>query len=56
MFANKRGKNLLDGGSAFYDTYETKDGQYMAIGSLEPQFYEDLLKGNNSVAVVRRQF
>ncbi|KAI1104318.1 CoA-transferase family III [Jackrogersella minutella] len=40
-----RGENLLDGGSPFYDTYETKDGKYMAVGALEPQFYAALVKG-----------
>ncbi|EDW90958.1 alpha-methylacyl-CoA racemase [Drosophila yakuba] len=38
-----RGDNLIDGGSYFYDTYETKDGRYMSVGALEPQFFE-LLK------------
>ena len=37
--ARERGVNLLDGGAPFYDTYETRDGQYVSIGSLEPQFY-----------------
>ncbi|CAF0707670.1 unnamed protein product [Brachionus calyciflorus] len=40
-----RGKNLLDGGFAPYETYETKDGKYMACGSLEPAFFNNLLKG-----------
>ncbi|OTB07750.1 hypothetical protein M426DRAFT_228565 [Hypoxylon sp. CI-4A] len=40
-----RGENLLDGGSPFYDTYETKDGKYMAVGALEPQFFSALIKG-----------
>ncbi|KAI0898049.1 CoA-transferase family III [Annulohypoxylon nitens] len=40
-----RGENLLDGGCPYYDTYETKDGKYMAVGALEPQFYARLLKG-----------
>jgi alpha-methylacyl-CoA racemase len=40
-----RGVNLLDGGSPFYDTYETKDGGYVAVGALEPQFYAALLDG-----------
>ncbi|XP_034098076.1 alpha-methylacyl-CoA racemase [Drosophila albomicans] len=39
----ERGANLLDGGAYFYDTYETKDGRYMSVGALEPQFFE-LLK------------
>lgn len=40
-----RGENHLDGGCPFYDTYETRDGQYMSVGALEPQFYAALLKG-----------
>lgn len=40
-----RGKNLLDGGLAQYDTYKTKDGKFMACGSLEPAFFRQLLKG-----------
>ena len=36
---------MLDGGAPFYDTYETKDGKYMAVGAIEPQFYAALLKG-----------
>ena len=34
--------NLLDGGAPFYRTYECKDGGFMAIGALEPQFYAEL--------------
>ncbi|PWY79577.1 CoA-transferase family III [Aspergillus heteromorphus CBS 117.55] len=46
MWNARRGQNLLDGGSPFYDTYETKDkGRYFAVGALEPQFYAALLKG-----------
>jgi len=41
---NKRGTNLLDGGAHFYDTYETADGKWISIGSIEPQFYALLLK------------
>jgi alpha-methylacyl-CoA racemase len=39
MWAEKRGANLLDTGAPFYDTYETADGGFVAIGSIEPQFY-----------------
>jgi alpha-methylacyl-CoA racemase len=45
IWQDKRGTNLLDGGAPFYDTYATADGQYMAVGALEPQFYEALLRG-----------
>ncbi|WP_189718890.1 CaiB/BaiF CoA transferase family protein [Streptomyces chryseus] len=37
---DRRGANLLDGGCPFYGTYETSDGRYMAVGALEPQFYD----------------
>jgi alpha-methylacyl-CoA racemase len=40
-----RGENLLDSGCPYYDTYETKDGKYIAVGALEPQFFLELLKG-----------
>jgi alpha-methylacyl-CoA racemase len=40
----QHGTNVLDTGAPFYDTYETKDGKYVALGSLEPQFYAELLK------------
>ncbi|MGW3493470.1 CaiB/BaiF CoA transferase family protein [Streptomyces sp. NPDC001020] len=41
---DRRGANLLDGGCPFYGTYETADGQYMAVGALERQFYEEFVK------------
>lgn len=40
-----RGQNMLDSGCPFYDTYETRDGGYMAVGALEPQFYHALVEG-----------
>ncbi|MGE3771958.1 MAG: CaiB/BaiF CoA transferase family protein [Gammaproteobacteria bacterium] len=40
----RRGDNILDGGAHFYDTYETKDGGYMAIGAIEAPFYKKLLE------------
>jgi len=45
MWDQPRGENMLDGGSPFYDTYETQDGKYMAVGALEPHFFAVLLKG-----------
>jgi alpha-methylacyl-CoA racemase len=49
MFASgaattERGCNLLDTGSHFYDVYETSDGGYVSFGSIEPQFYAELLE------------
>jgi alpha-methylacyl-CoA racemase len=39
IWQDKRDGNLLDGGAHFYDTYETADGKWISIGSIEPQFY-----------------
>jgi alpha-methylacyl-CoA racemase len=47
--ATERGSNLLDGGAHFYDTYECADGEYISIGSIEPQFYA-LLKERAGLA------
>jgi alpha-methylacyl-CoA racemase len=44
IWSDNRGTNILDGGAQFYDTYETSDGKYISLGSLEPQFYKLLLK------------
>ncbi|XP_053694751.1 alpha-methylacyl-CoA racemase [Sabethes cyaneus] len=45
IWGKPRGENLLDTGAHFYDTYKTKDGKYMSVGAIEPQFYEELLDG-----------
>ncbi|HUQ12870.1 MAG TPA: CoA transferase, partial [Novosphingobium sp.] len=42
VWKDERGVNLLDGGAHFYDTYETADGKWISIGSIEPQFYAQL--------------
>ncbi len=39
-----RGTNLLDTGAHFYDTYECSDANYISLGSIEPQFYAELIK------------
>lgn len=38
------GTNLVDGGSHWYDSYETADGEFIALGPLEPRFYQRLLE------------
>jgi alpha-methylacyl-CoA racemase len=42
IWSDDRGTNLLDTGAHMYDTYETSDGKWISIGSLEPQFYAEL--------------
>ncbi|MGI8711436.1 MAG: CaiB/BaiF CoA transferase family protein [Acidimicrobiales bacterium] len=44
IWTDDRGTNLLDTGAHFYDTYETADAKYVSIGSIEPQFYAELLR------------
>jgi alpha-methylacyl-CoA racemase len=44
MWTDERDANLLDGGAHFYDTYECADGKWVALGSIEPQFYMILLQ------------
>jgi len=41
---DERGANLLDGGSPFYDTYECADGEYVAVGAIERQFFAELVR------------
>jgi alpha-methylacyl-CoA racemase len=41
---NARGTNLLDTGAHFYDVFRCADGQYVSIGSIEPQFYAELMR------------
>ena len=43
MWSDERGTNLLDTGAPFYDVYECADGEYVSIGSLEPQFFAVLV-------------
>jgi alpha-methylacyl-CoA racemase len=39
MWNDSRGTNMLDTAAHFYDTYECADGEFISIGSIEPQFY-----------------
>jgi alpha-methylacyl-CoA racemase len=43
-WSERREDNMLDGGSHFYGVYECKDGEFVSIGSIEPQFYALLRK------------
>ena len=43
-WSEARGSNLLDGGAPFYDTYACADGEYVAVGALEPQFWAELVE------------
>ena len=43
-WADQRASNLFDGAAPFYRTYRTSDDGFMAVGSVEPQFYAELLR------------
>ncbi|OBI21456.1 carnitine dehydratase [Mycobacterium sp. E2327] len=56
QWVDRRGSNFLDGGVPWYDTYATADGQWMAVGALEPKFYAEftrLLGLSDDVAALR---
>jgi alpha-methylacyl-CoA racemase len=42
VWRDERGVNMLDTGAHFYDTYETSDGKWLAVGAIEPQFYAEM--------------
>ena len=42
VWSEELGANMLDTGAHFYDSYETEDGKFVSIGSIEPQFYAEL--------------
>lgn len=44
QWKDQRASNALDGGVPWYDTYRTLDHKFMAVGALEPQFYNELLE------------
>ena len=44
QWEERRAANLLDGGAPFYGTYECADGKFVALGALEPQFYDTLCR------------
>jgi crotonobetainyl-CoA:carnitine CoA-transferase CaiB-like acyl-CoA transferase len=57
FWTDERGTNLLDSGSHFYEVYETSDGKYVSLGSIEPQFYAALLeKLGDEAKYFERQF
>jgi alpha-methylacyl-CoA racemase len=43
-WTERRGENILDGGTPWYDCYETADGRYVAVGALEQRFYDELTR------------
>ena len=45
LWTDERGSNALDTGAPFYDTYETSDGRFVAVGAIEAQFFETLIEG-----------
>ena len=44
QWRDERGQNMLDGAAHFYGTYLCADGKWIALGSIEPQFYALLIQ------------
>jgi alpha-methylacyl-CoA racemase len=44
-WVDQRASNPLDGGLPWYSVYQTSDGKHIAVGALEPQFYQALIDG-----------
>lgn len=44
LWNEQRGGNLFDGSAPFYATYECADGRFVAVGAIEPQFWEELVR------------
>jgi len=43
-WSEERGTNVLDGGAPYYDTYESSDGKWVAVGAVESRFWESLVE------------
>jgi len=39
-----RQTNMLDGGAPFYNNYETRDGRFVSISAIEPEFYDQMVE------------
>ena len=56
LWSDARGANLLDGGAPFYRCFTCRDGKFVAVGALEPQFYAALIAGLGLTADEAPQF
>ena len=57
IWEDKPASNFLDTGSHYYDTYECLDGKYVAVGAIEPKFYNSLVEvlGLNKISEEKEQ-
>lgn len=55
VLEERRASNMLDGGRPFYNVYETSDGEHVAVGALEPQFFAELVRLLDLPALADRQ-
>jgi alpha-methylacyl-CoA racemase len=53
LFQEQRGSNMLDGGAPYYGVYETKDGEHVTLGAIEPQFFADFCERAGVAADLR---
>jgi alpha-methylacyl-CoA racemase len=45
LWHDERGTNSMDTGSHYYNVYETSDGEFVAVGAMEPRFYRSFMTG-----------
>jgi len=57
IWEDRPASNFLDTGSHYYDTYECLDGKYVAVGAIEPKFYNSLVEvlGLNKISEEKEQ-
>jgi alpha-methylacyl-CoA racemase len=56
MWGGKPGHNVLDTGAPFYEVYECADGRHLAVGALEPAFYDEFTRLRRSARRARQRF
>ncbi|MEH3034113.1 MAG: CaiB/BaiF CoA-transferase family protein [Aeromicrobium erythreum] len=44
LWTDRRGANLLDGAAPFYRLYVTSDGRHVAVGGIEPPFFQEMCR------------
>jgi crotonobetainyl-CoA:carnitine CoA-transferase CaiB-like acyl-CoA transferase len=51
-----RSTMMLNGGCAFYNVYETKDGRFLSLGAIEPHFWRNVCKEIGHERLIPDQF
>jgi crotonobetainyl-CoA:carnitine CoA-transferase CaiB-like acyl-CoA transferase len=52
----RRGREMLNGGGAYYGVYRTRDGRFVALGALEPKFFQAFCAAVGRPELAERQY